>query len=612
LFFSNYGGSWESYLEDFITKAHAGLTAVWSNTIGFPRTRFLFLQGATDGDRFKRWARAKQVPTYFWYSAYPNVTTSNIRNNAMIRQGLAGASTEEEARDWLSLFGSAPRPATSLETEEIQSLLFGGLSPLQEAECILFRLARGRESNKAIGQWLSQVLPDISFGERVPENSALILSVTRSLIDQCGLPGDTIASFPNAFLQGMTEPSRSRILGDTAENEPENWSWGGPKNDEFDGAALLYGEDREKLDAATVRFVNGLKKFGHEVVWRIPLKSPPPRAKRQEPFGFRDGISQPIIRGTFRTQRPFDQIHLVEPGEFILGYADNRGYIPPTPELSPMFDPDNFLALMPVTYDAQLGFAHAVAETNRDLGRNGSFLVIRQLEQDVDKFHRFLSEAASSQFGGQPVGTVSREAWIAAKIVGRWPDGSSLVRNPSYPASEKPRKSNSEPPKPSWKASEPPEPDNGFLFGVEDPQGLRCPYGAHIRRANPRESFAPGSTDQIAITNRHRILRSGRRYEQRETGKEGLLFVCLNADFERQFEFIQQTWVSNPFFHGLSGEADPLLEGDHSGFFTVPTDSEPIRIQGLSSFVQVKGGGYFFLPGKRTLAFLAKHSSTST
>src|SRR3712207_1779707 len=75
LFFSNYGGSWESYLEDFITKASNGLTGAWSNTVGFPRTENLFFKGSTDGDRFKRWARRQQQPSRFWYSAYPHLTT---------------------------------------------------------------------------------------------------------------------------------------------------------------------------------------------------------------------------------------------------------------------------------------------------------------------------------------------------------------------------------------------------------------------------------------------------------------------------------------------------------------------------------------------------------
>ena len=115
LFLSNYGGSWESYLEDFITKAHSGLTGIWSNTVGFPRASYLFMDGATDGDRFKRWARRQQIPTEFWYSGYPDVTTANIRTNAAIRQGLGAAMTEDEAKSWLSLFGSELRPASALE-----------------------------------------------------------------------------------------------------------------------------------------------------------------------------------------------------------------------------------------------------------------------------------------------------------------------------------------------------------------------------------------------------------------------------------------------------------------------------------------------------------------
>jgi len=409
------------------------------------------------------------------------------------------------------------------------------------------------------------------------------------------LPADAVATFPNAFLQGMTEPSRSRILGDVGKNEPENRTWGGPRNDEFDGAALLYAKDKEKLEAAAARFVEGLRKFGHGVVLRIPLKCAPPRVKREEPFGFRDGISQPVIRGTFRTQRPFDQIHLVEPGEFILGYADNRGYIPPTPELSPMFDPDNLLPLVPGIYDSGLGFAHPVSEANRDLGRNGSFLVIRQLEQDVKKFKSFLSKTAASQFGGKPAGSVCREKWIAAKMLGRWPDGSSLVHNPSYPASEKPGKSK----------SEPVEPDNGFLFGVEDPQGVRCPYGAHIRRANPRESFDPGSKEQIDISNRHRLLRVGRFYEPEPGRNPGLLFMCLNGDLERQFEFIQQSWLASTSFHGLVGEQDPIVGGDpRCKGYAIPTRDGPVRLAPLRRFVKTLGGGYFFLPSKRFLTFL--------
>jgi hypothetical protein len=108
------------------------------------------------------------------------------------------------------------------------------------------------------------------------------------------------------------------------------------------------------------------------------------------------------------------------------------------------------------------------------------------------------------------------------------------------------------------------EPDNDFLFGTEDPQGLRCPLGAHIRRANPRESFHPGSDEQIEITNRHRIIRVGRFYQPEGGQRRGLFFMCLNGDIERQFEFVQQTWVDGSSFHGLSGERDPLT-GERGG-----------------------------------------------
>jgi hypothetical protein len=84
LFFSNYDGSWESYLGDFIDKAAVGLTAVWSNTQGFPKAVFLLFKGATDEERFKAWTRKYQVPTQLWYSAYPELTVKNILNNRKI------------------------------------------------------------------------------------------------------------------------------------------------------------------------------------------------------------------------------------------------------------------------------------------------------------------------------------------------------------------------------------------------------------------------------------------------------------------------------------------------------------------------------------------------
>jgi hypothetical protein len=97
LFFSNYDGSWESYLGDFIDLAATGLTGVWSNTRLFPRTRWLLQDGARDEERFKAWTRAHQVPSQVWYSAYPKLSVKNTLTNARIADGLVNPPADDAA-----------------------------------------------------------------------------------------------------------------------------------------------------------------------------------------------------------------------------------------------------------------------------------------------------------------------------------------------------------------------------------------------------------------------------------------------------------------------------------------------------------------------------------
>jgi hypothetical protein len=104
LFVSNFDGSWENYLDDFIDKASFGLTAIWSNTKEFPRTLLLFWQGAKDGDRFKAWTRDKQFYTNVWYSAYPSLTVETVDNNSAIREQLFTSLDETATREWLRRF----------------------------------------------------------------------------------------------------------------------------------------------------------------------------------------------------------------------------------------------------------------------------------------------------------------------------------------------------------------------------------------------------------------------------------------------------------------------------------------------------------------------------
>ena len=611
VFLSNYGGSWESYLEDFITLAHNGLTGVWSNTVGFPRTTNLIYDGATDGERFKRYARQSMLPTLFWYSAYPGLNTDMIRVNAEIRRGLSGAMTEDAAQRWLSHFGSTQRPDNKLVTTEIQSLIFGGLGFLPAATATFWRLPGERAAARA---WLAAVEGHIAWsdGRRLQDNAAIPaivqLGLSASGLAALGLPEEGLATFPPAFLDGMA--ARARILGDTLGSDPAYWWWKQP----VDAVLVIYGEDPAARDALYQRLEDLGEIHGVELVHEVRLRDLPsqqPGAVKAddtgsgnarhdsqlhdpEPFGFADGISQPLIAGTYKAERPqAHPLHIVAPGEFVLGYPDNRGNSPPGPTLAAIHDPSNIL---PVLEDDGPG---PVGDVNRprDLGRNGSFLAIRQLEQDVDAFHAYCTAQAESLQNSDrlsPPYMVTPE-FIGAKLVGRWQNGAPLVRSP-YSQSKAP----------SIIA------ENAFMPGFEDPEAMRCPFGAHIRRANPRDSLNPGSTDQVDITNRHRLLRIGRKYDPIGDQKPGILFMCLNGDLERQFEFIQQTWLNGNVISlscptNLAGESDPLLAGGEPNTgFTIPTRDGPVKLDPLKTWVTMRGGGYFFMPGKRLVRYLAR------
>jgi deferrochelatase/peroxidase EfeB len=185
---------------------------------------------------------------------------------------------------------------------------------------------------------------------------------------------------------------------------------------------------------------------------------------------------------------------------------------------------------------------------------------------------------------------------------------------------------------------------NQFTFD-DDADGVRCPLGAHVRRANPRNADYPAGThdllerlvrllgfgrksirdDMVASTRFHRLLRRGREYgkklspDQRlepqppDEAPSGLQFVCLNANISRQFEFIQSAWLMSGKFDGLDEEGDPLL-GNREAVVGCPVDkfSLPVaggvrqQLQGLPRFTTIRGGAYFFLPGVRALRYLAR------
>jgi Dyp-type peroxidase family len=316
-----------------------------------------------------------------------------------------------------------------------------------------------------------------------------------------------------------------------------------------------------------------------------------------EHFGFKDGISQPYIsgsgkfnRGSERVRGKFAPRDRVRAGEFILGYKNEFGVLPASP-----------------TVRAELGIGPLTTvplSSDGDLGFNGTFLVVRELDQDTDAFVKLPEQ-------------------VAACMVGRWKGGEPLVAYPPpVPLSEKDKVP---PPMPvsgklgnQRSAPLPPRAadaalmvdDNDFTYYARDAAGLRCPLGAHIRRANPRDALADpniGITPEMAIklANQHRILRRGRNFKS--NGHKGLFFVCLNTNIERQFEFVQQTWINNPKFSGPRDEFDPLIS-------PLKKKGNPFTLRGgpereskdLSSYVTLRGGAYFFLPSVRALKYLAR------
>nr|WP_070959712.1 hypothetical protein [Hyphomonas sp. Mor2] len=607
VFYSNYDGSGESYFEDFVTKARWGQTGVWSNGKGFPETENLLFKGAKDATRFKRWIRHHQQVSRFWFARFKDLSTRDIRRNAMICDGLAKARSDSEYRALIELMTTRPRDENTLETREIQSLILRGMGNLKAAEMVTLSFPEaGEAGDAALSTWLADLSglstqpkhARATFDTRLDKHETQAINVAISpgglrrlrLQDvhhvHKDLRSDGFASLPAAFRGGMTSPGRQQILGD---DNHADWHWGGDA--EPDAVLMVYAETETELETLVAREVALLKAAGFTVGPQIRTKTITEKPMR-EPFGFVDGVSQPVIRGSAGSLAPHNQIHVVDPGEFVLGYRDNTEYFPTSPMVNGLAPGAAQLPSLPdQALDDYPAFGNDPHTGPRDLGKNGSFLVIRQLEQDTTGFTTHLTTQAKNVREAYGLDYVDAD-WIAAKLMGRWKNGSSILRYP--------HKQNPSPPETLSVA------DNTFQFGAEDPQGVKCPFGAHIRRANPRDSQDPAIPDrQIELSNRHRLLRRGRAYHK--DGKDGLLFMCLNANLERQFEFVQQTWLNSPRFHGLQAEYDsiagqaPMAENRLS----IPTAAGPIQVKGLQSFVTVKGGGYFFMPSRSALRFFS-------
>lgn len=492
-----------------------------------------------------------------------------------------------------------PPRSPEVDFADIQGLARFGHGRLKAAEFLLLEVA----DPAAARAWLAAAPVTTAETSDPPPETALQVALTAAGLRVLGLDAGVLAQFPQAFLAGMAgEPSRSRRLGDVAANDPANWQWG---RDAPHALLMLYAR-ADALDTCRAELLDETFGRGFRVVHTLPTAV----ARGIEPFGFVDGVSEPVIdweqRFTTELHRRLDYANLLAPGELLLGYGNEYQEIAPRPLVDPAAPA---AGVLPVAADAP---------GKRDLGLNGCFLVVRQLEQDVRGFWQYLDAAAA--------GDADRREAFAMAMVGRHRNGRGLIPDQhDIPGGRR---------------------GNNFTF-AEDPDGYACPVGAHIRRANPRTGDHPphvdgfwqwlmstlgfrrrrdgfgGRHDLVASVRFHRLIRRGREYgsplpveEALKPGSDearGIVFICLCADLVRQFEFVQEAWIDSAKFDGIGDERDPLLgqrapraDGAPTDHFCIPRlTGVAERLDGLPQFVTLRGGAYFFMPGIRALRFIA-------
>jgi len=433
-----------------------------------------------------------------------------------------------------------------LEIDDIQHILLTRTPAITgRYEFLSFDTAEGGRA------WLSELTGLVQSAADVSATMEesdrwITVAFTWSGLRALGVPDESLATFPEAFREGMT--ARAGILGDVGDSAPEHWV-GGLAGDDLHAIAILFSRTEEQSvrslrehDALLAR-TTGVRSLSH-----LDLNATPPFNYAHDHFGFRDRLSQPVMKGSGEEPTPGSGPAL-EPGEFILGYPDENGPVAdlPQPEV---------------------------------LSRNGSYMAYRRLEEHVAVFRDYLRDQAD---------TPAEQELLAAKFMGRWRSGAPLVLAPTEDDPE---------------LGADPMRNNDFNYEEMDPLGYACPLGSHARRLNPR--------DTAHYMNRRRMIRRGATYGPAlpdgapdDGVARGIAAFIICADLVRQFEFAQNVWINDKEFHELGNEHDPI-SGTQDGTldFTVP--KRPIRKvhKGIPAFTTLTGGAYFFLPGLRAIRHL--------
>ncbi|MDM0022167.1 Dyp-type peroxidase [Variovorax saccharolyticus] len=460
-----------------------------------------------------------------------------------------------------------PAKELSAELDDVQAMLASGFSRLASSQFWLLTLVPGEEA--AARAWLRKVRKYVESASKVlstpPSASTftetVAIAFSFSGLVQLGMVEEADHPFPTPFRTGMGHRLRERLLRDTARN---SWIWDDIGDD---GRQAVHVLVMQWWDSALPHLPT-MTAPRHNDGFKVRVVTGPPHyfsgTKMKEPFGFRDGVSQPMVRGLSErvakaagpipVDPKFVADRMVEPGEFLLGYRneyDQLSYVPDLVGWSPL----------------------ASSRKEHRFGFNGSYLAVRQIFQDVGAFRQI-------DAGCPVVSAYGKPKW-SERLMGRYENGAPLSwQGPAHPSSDL-------------------EAD-AFRYRVEDADGFGCPRGAHIRRVNPRDAQGHDVESGIRTSKLHRLLRRGRPYGDPYLG-QGIFFIACNADLERQFEFIHQRWIRNPRFAKFEDQDDPILGGSRAFSAAGTPIGESIK---LSSFTTTLGGGYFLLPGLRALDFI--------
>ena len=392
----------------------------------------------------------------------------------------------------------------------------------------------------------------------------LMVGLTSAGLAKVGVPPSTLDHFPKRFVEGPARPTDIvKRLGDDGPSDPSFWILGAPEGPEVHMmlSLFIHEDNPEFLDVNASALAEKVHRHGASILSSHDAKALPGNKVH---FGFRDSIAQPRIKGVPRKSEIPDMQPECNPGEFLLGNGYQNQY------------DGNFLGDIPP-----------------ELGTNGSYGAFRILQQDVVSFEKLIEETERRY-------AIDKEE-VAAKLMGRWRDGTPLELSPNGDTEAGEIRLNDFDYAPS--ASHP--------SYFDDSSGLRCPIGSHIRRMNPRSGRVMGQPHS------RRMIRRSMPYGPEYKGgddecsiERGLIGYFIVGDLEMQYEFVVATWGNLDYSQaGLRGTRDPIIGAQpvEKGKFVIRTNDtrDPIVLNDLPRWVTTRGSVYCFFPGIAGLNFLA-------